>query len=335
MNTLETLGKKIIAARRELGFRKRSEFAKEIDISEKFLQRYEQGKEPPPMKIISYICEQLKINPRAFIYGEFNKVNFRGAKKLYTSDKVKIAAIKDGIETLIEFGVAHYNRFDFIGNPNPEIAAREFIEHYNLNKNDFNTWEKVIKVLSERYIFVFAIPIKGNTSALIHEAEPFFIVLNSNEPIDRWSFSLLHEIGHLIAPSQIKGTDEEERYADIFAGSVLIPEEFRYSLWEKLRDCIKNRKYKTFFEKVRKLNDKVSPEAVFFTLIRDFEYDFGKFAQFRKKAKEIRDSERRTLKIKGKYFLPKRYKALIEDLYKNELITQARKEELLLKDFSE
>jgi len=329
MDRLEILGKKIYMARRKLGYKKRIDFAKILGLDEKEIKKYEEGVEPPPLHLIHFLCSSLKIDPRAFIYGEIGVVKFRGKQNLSITDEAKIAAIKDGIETLIELGKAHYNRFDFIGDPNPEISAKEFIEHYSLDKKDFNTWDKVVKVLSERDIFVFAIPLE-NSSALIHDSEPFFIVLNSNEPMDRWSFSLLHEIGHLIAPSEIKGTDDEEKYGDIFAGSVLIPKEIRYSLWKGLKNFVKNRNYKTFFDKVRKLNNKVSPEAVFYTLIKEFDFDFGKLAQFKKKAKEIREKE---ATFAEKYLFPKKYKQLVEDLYKDGFITIGRKQELLLEDF--
>jgi len=74
----------------------------------------------------------------------------------------------------------------------------------------------------------------------------------------------------------------------------------------------------------------VSPEAVFYTLVKEFDFDFGKFAQFKKKAKELRKNENIP---NEKFYFPKRYRQLINELYEENLITAKRKDELLLKDF--
>jgi transcriptional regulator with XRE-family HTH domain len=324
------LGKKIRNARKELGYKRIEDFAKEVNIPVSELRKAENGEVLPPLKVVGFVCRQFNIPPRAFIHVSLEKENllFRGKKKnhkLAESDKNKLAVLKDLIETLIEFGEAHYNRFDFEGNPNPEIAARKFIEVYHLRKKNFNTWKTVLPLLAKKNIYVFAIPLKSH-SALIHNAEPFFIVFNSNEPIDRWSFSLLHEIGHFIAPEE---EQDNEAYADNFAGNVLIPEEMRYELWRKLNVYIKKRWYGKFFSAVRQFNRLVSPEAVFYTLIKTFDGDLGKFSQFRKYCEKKRVEE--SFSGKGKVLYPKVITEKLRKLFEEGKITEGRYKELTLR----
>ena len=324
------LGEKIRNARKELGYKKVDDFAEKLNIPVSELRKIERGKILPPLRVVGFICRQLNIPPRAFIHISLEKENllFRGKKKnreLKESDRNKLAVLKDLIETLIEFGEAHYNRFDFEGDPNPEIAAREFIEIYHLNRKDFNTWKIVLPLLAKKNIYVFAIPLKSH-SALIHNAEPFFIVFNSNEPIDRWSFSLLHEIGHFIAPEE---EQDNEAYADNFAGNVLIPEEMRYELWRKLNLYIKKRWYGRFFSAVRRLNHLVSPEAVFYALVKTFDEDWGKFSQFKKYCEKRRAEE--SIPGKGEVLYPKVIKEKLFKLLTEGKITEGRYKELLLR----
>ncbi len=335
-DTLKELGRKIRNARKELGFNRREDFAKAVSLPVFSIKKIEKGEVPPPLTLIHFLCNKLKVPPRAFIYGRIKDNNFlfRGRKKykrLSEVDKVRIAVIKDLIETLIEFGKAHYNRFDFTGNPNPEIAAREFIETYNLNKEDFNTWKVVMPLLSQKNIFVFGIPLQSQ-SAVVHDSEPFFIVFNSEEPADRWSFSLLHEIGHFVAPEEEKN---DEAYADSFAGNVLIPEGMRYKLWRELESLIKKRWYRRFFTKVRNMDPLISPEAVFLTLIKTFyaNPDFGRFAQFRKTAQKLRQEERQSGKPiyqNGKILYPRIVLEKLKELLSEGKITLRRYQELTM-----
>lgn len=328
---LKELGKRIRNARKELGFRRREEFAKAVDLPVLRIERIERGIEPPPLKLIHFLCTGLRIPARALIYGcvEENNFLFRGKRKLSEADKLKIAVIKDLIETLIYFGKAHYNRFDFTGDANPEKAAREFIQTYRLKNEDFNTWEVIVPLLSEKNIYVFGIPLQSQ-SAIIHDSEPFFIVFNSREPADRWSFSLLHEIGHFIAPKEEK---EDESYANSFAGNVLIPEDMRYHLWKKFGPLIRRRWYKRFFTQIRNMNSLVSPEAVFLTLVKTFYSDFGRFAQFKRTAQQLRELEKEsqnTLYPQGKILYPKVVLKKLKELVEEGKITQGRYKELIL-----
>ncbi|WP_457568326.1 helix-turn-helix domain-containing protein [Desulfurobacterium sp.] len=326
MEGLEILGEKIKKARKELGFKRREDFAKFLDIDTSLLAKYEQGKEAPPFKIIGFLCKKLGIPPRGFIYGNYLGLSFRGSYRLKESDKLKIASIAQNINSLIEFGKIYHNRFDFIGHENPRVAARTFIEHYNLNKNGFNTWRVIKDLLSERDIFIFAIPLNSKSAAIPQE-EPFFIVLNSNEPKDRWSFSLLHEIGHLIAPEVFR---KNENYANEFASAVLIPEDYIPRLWKELGNYIINWKLGNLYYKIRELNKFVSPEAVCYSLVKTYlpnKKGMALYSKFKKFASQERKKEKES---NNKPFIafPKKYAQKVCELYKEGKITYGRMKEL-------
>lgn len=316
--------KRIKQLRRELGYKTPQELAEKINVPVEDIEDYEKGKEPVPLSYVFRLCQLAGIQVRYFLKTDQLNLSYRGKKKLSTQYKARILAIKDGLKLLKEERLIEDNRIDYIEEHNPEIAAHRFIEYYGLKKDGFNTYETIIKTLSKRDMFVFFIPLE--VSALVLEEDPFFIVINSKEPQDRWSFSLLHEVGHLIAPPDIKKKEDFiENYANIFAAAVLIPKEYRYRLWEKLGRYIEGRNYNTFFNEVRKLNKLVSPEAVFLTLIREFmpEPDYGRFNQFKKKAKEIRQTEKQS---DTTIYIPEEYTKKISKI---ELITEGRKKELV------
>jgi transcriptional regulator with XRE-family HTH domain len=324
MEKLKILGERIKKARKELGLRKREEFAKLMGIEPNELAKYEQGKEAPPFRIISYLCKELGIPPRSFVYGNPLKLSFRGKVRLKESDKYKLISLAQNIDALVKFGKIYHNRFDFIGHGNPQIAARIFIEHYNLNKEDFNTWQIVKDLLSERDIFIFAVPLNSKSAAIPQE-EPFFIVLNSNEPRDRWSFSLLHEIGHLIAPENFK---EDENYANEFASAVLIPEDFLPKLWKKFKELIVSWKFGRLYYEIRKLNEFVSPEAVCYSLVKTYlpsKKGMILYSKFKKFASKEREKESLNNKVIA---IPKKYAEKVYELYREGKITYGRMKEL-------
>lgn len=331
----EELRTKIKALRKEIGCKTQEELAKRLNIPVEDIKAYESGKKPVPLSYATKLCELAGVQVRYLLSPQEIQLSYRGEKKQKIKEEMQVKAIQDGLKILKEQNLIKENRLDYIDENNPEIAASHFIEYYGLKNKDFNTFEIVRKKLAERDIFVFSLPI--DTSALVVEEDPFFIIINSKEPKDRWSFSLLHEIGHLIAPPEIKKKknfqatkrkkDFIEDYADIFAGAVLIPKEYRYTLWNKLGKYIENRNYIKFFEEVRELNDFVSPEAVFLALIREFmeEPDYKIFGHFRKIAKEIRNKEEERQGKKEKD-IPKEY---IQRIKKLKNITEGRKNELV------
>ncbi len=318
------LGEKIKALRKELGYKTPEELAEKINISAEDIKSYEKGKKTIPMSFITRLCIHAGIKVRYFLRLEKPKFSYRGKGTIGIQQESKILTIYDGLKLLKEARKVEDNRIDYIEENNPEIAAHRFIEYYGLKTDGFNTYKDIVNILLKRDIFVFFLPL--DASALVSEEDPFFIVINSKEPEDRWSFSLLHEVGHLIAPPHIKRERNYiEKYADIFAGAVLIPKQYRYKLWTKLGKYIEGRNYVTFFEEVRKLNKLVSPEAVFLNLIREFmpEPDYGRFRQFKKKAEEIRRSQEEQ---KSEYYIPDKYKHKIQEI---SFITEARKKELV------
>lgn len=317
------LGEKIRALRKELGYKAPEELAEKINIPAEDIKAYEKGTKEIPMSFITRLCIHAGIEVRYFLRLEKPKFSYRGKGAIGIHQESKILTIYDGLKLLKEARKLEDNRIDYIEENNPEIAAHRFIKYYGLKTDGFNTYKDVVNILLKRDIFVFFLPL--DVSALVSEEDPFFIVINSKEPEDRWSFSLLHEVGHLIAPPHIKRDHKYiEKYADIFAGAVLIPKEYRYELWTKLGKYIEGRNYITFFKEVRKLNKLVSPEAVFLNLIREFmpEPDYGRFRQFKKKAEEIRRGQKEQ---KSEYYIPDEYKHKIREI---SFITEARKKEL-------
>ena len=345
MTQLQTLGKKILKARKALGYNKRADFAKKLNIPEKELKSYEQGLKAPPIKIIVSLCNELNLPIRAFIYGKKPKIIFRTNNKCNLSkidnivDETLIEAVADGLNTLHSLGKILPQKFEgFVSTSNPEETGERFIKTYDLREKNFNTWEKVMELLSQKDIYVFALPLSSKISALVHQDYPFFIVLNSNEPKDRWSFSLLHEIGHLIAPEEIKkNPEEEENYANLFAKSVLIPKQLRFLLWRKFKNYIlswNEKNYQYFFEHVRKINPLVSPESIFYTLVQDFwDVELGKkiFGKFKKLSRKLREKDIEFIRPDGGKYYPTKYKEIVEELVKKGEISYNRKEELLFK----
>ncbi len=323
------LGKKIARARKELGYRSQKELGRAVDLPYREISRIEKGEVLPPIKLVVFLCGKMGIPVRAFVYQnvEDRAVLFRCGRqkgRLPESVKGRIGVIKDLLETLMEFGAIEPPGFHFKGDPDPELAAREFVSAYGLKDQDFNTWEVLWPVLAENGVYVFAMPLPRG-SAIVHKENPFFIILNSDEPYDRWSFSLLHEIGHLVAPKEEK---ENENYADVFAREVLIPERLRARLWKRLGKYVRNRWFRKFYEEVRATNPFVSPESVFFTLVRTFEGNFGKFGQFKKFCREERARER--WPEQGKVLYPRKIMEKLRELLEEGKITEGRYQELVL-----
>jgi len=345
MAQLQALGEKILKARKALGYKKRAEFAKKLSLPENELKLYEQGVKAPPVKIIISLCNELNLPIRAFLYGKKPKVIFRTNNRCNLFeidniiDEILIEAVADGLNTLHTLGKISPQKFEnSIASSNPEETGENFIKTYKLEEKNFNTWEKVMELLAEKDIYVFALPLISKISALVHQDYPFFIVLNSNEPKDRWSFSLLHEIGHLIVPEEIKkNPEEEENYANLFAKSVLIPKQLRFLLWKKFKNYIlswNEKNYQYFFEQVRKINPLVSPESIFYTLVQDFwDIELGKriFGKFKKLSKKLREKDIEFIRPDGGKYFPTKYIKMVEELVKRGEISYNRKEELLLK----
>ena len=343
--SLQELGVKIKKARQALKFKSLKEFAEVVQIPSEKIKNYEEGKEAPPVKLIAYLCKELNIPVRAFIYGGKPRVVFRTHKKCNVShlhnivDETLIEALADTLRTLESLGEISPKKFErFQSTFNPEKTGEIFIKTYKLEERKFNTWDKVMNLLSEKDIYVFALPFKSKISALVHEDPPFFIVLNSNEPKDRWSFSLLHEIGHLIAPEEVKSSlqEEEENYANLFAKSVLIPKQLRIVLWKNLKKYIlswREEDYCCFFRQIREINPLISPESVFYVLVQDFyDIELGKkfFGKFKKCVKRLREKDIEFVRPDGQKYFPRKLIEIIDRLEKEGKISSNRKKELLL-----
>ncbi|MCS7317327.1 MAG: hypothetical protein NZZ41_03270 [Candidatus Dojkabacteria bacterium] len=170
----------------------------------------------------------------------------------------------------------------FLFELNPEKSAINFIEHYNLRTLSFNSLRQIQILLYKLNIDLKILPIKNYYST----SKNYTIILNSNTPIDTWALSILLELSKIIIPKELQSKD----YIYTFSNSILIPPSFRIVLWKKLYTFISNRNYKLFFYNIKKIDNFVSPESVFFTLTKYYEKDFGKFYQFKLFCQKIRNT---------------------------------------------
>lgn len=326
MANFQALGKRIRQARREIGYRRRRDLARDLGLPEKEIAEVEKGLKAPPHRLIGFLSHRLGVSPRALIWGDLKRENLlfrhRGKIELTEKEKAQIWTFRDLLETLEEAGLIRCAHLNFQASGSPEEAARKFIEHFGLKSDWFNTWPDVLAVLSRKGVFVFGLPLRRG-SAIVHLDHPFFIVLNSREPEDRWSFSLFHEIAHLSAPEDLR---DNEPYANTFASYVLIPEGMRYELWQNLRPFMHPRGHIEFYQRVRNLSPYVSPEAVYYTLINTFGGPIHHFNDFKKLCASLRDREEK--KLSGVLYT-KRILDALDEAVKRGLISRGRRRELL------
>ncbi len=171
---------------------------------------------------------------------------------------------------------------------NPAIAARIAREWLSLaEKNDFDTYRSAVE---SKGILVFRsngyngnwqipkeIPILGFT--LYDPICPVIFIKKLN-PETRQSFTLMHELGHLLLHKESSIDDENdlqshqgrERDANAFAGRVLVPDDFLMKIYDESRPSDVSR-YDAWLENQRKTWG-VSGEVILRRLL-----DSGRLAQ--------------------------------------------------------
>jgi len=230
------------------------------------------------------------------------------------------------------------NRLDYKSQSlDPKLDAERFIEFYGLSKDEINSFEKIREILEERDIFVFSLPINHSFhEGIVYVKSPVFIVLSSYIRYPKASFSLAHEVGHLVYSGVNVGSGEEERLADKFATHLVVPDgvlDLVKSLKSKAsRISYKNRFFIFASLICKEFDCKVAPEVALAKLFYCGEINYPEFEKWRKKLLTI---QKRYKNPKVSWIkkwisslgvsLPKKYKEAVDKLN----VSPSRKEEML------
>jgi len=210
----------------------------ENKISRQALHKYEKGTVEPDFDMIQDIAEVLDLKPDYFyreISVEINQIAFRKLTSLSQKEQHRI------IETARDYLSRYLELEQIIGKQpsvhNPldgipietkddvEKAAQKLRQVWELGKDPlFN----VLELLEDQGIKI--IELEGDESidgfsTWVNESIPV-IGLNSNkkESLDRYRFTVLHELGHLLLDIKSSSEKDHEKLCNYFAGAMLLPQ---------------------------------------------------------------------------------------------------------------
>lgn len=207
--------------------------------NKQFLNRLETGEAKPDSEMISDLCKALEVTTDYFFRESavaLEDIRFRKRKKLSAKENDKaIHKTAEYLERYLELenllGIDNSIPFKPKG---IKIKNADEVEQaaFNLRRewgigNDaiFN----VVEMLEEHNIKVLPLTLDPAFSGMstIVKDNIAVVVLNDNNalPIVRKRFTALHELGHLYLNLSDFDEKESEKFCDIFAGSMLLPEE--------------------------------------------------------------------------------------------------------------
>ncbi len=206
-------------------------------VSQAMLSKIENRLLPPTPELAEKLASALRF-PVAFFYQQdrahgFPHYHHRRRASLGSKALAKVHAVinirRQHISKLLK---SYENEVD---KPIPIIdldeksisaadAARMVREYWMLPRGPVENLTSVIEAAGGIVIVTdFGTPLLDGVSFRMHGLPPIF-VMNSEVPVDRYRFSLAHELGHMVLHS-LPGNDDDvmEREADEFASSFLMP----------------------------------------------------------------------------------------------------------------
>lgn len=225
--------------------------------NKQFLNRLETGEAKADSEILSVLCKALDLNPDYFFREatvSLEDIRFRKLKKLSAREQEKVhyktveyleryLELEDllGIDNSIPFKPKSKK----VSSPTEvEQAAANLREDWHIGQDAlFN----IIEMLEENNIKVLPLevdPAFSGMSTVVKEKIPVIVLNSSKEiPIVRKRFTALHELAHLYLDLSHLDDKQAEKYCDLFAAAMLLPE-------EKLKQFFGNKRTQVFMQEL-------------------------------------------------------------------------------------
>lgn len=206
-------------------------------VSKQALHKYEKGVVEPDLDMVQEISEALNLKPDYFyrqIPVEINDIAFRKLTSLSKKEQLRIIeTARDHLSRYLELEQIigkqpnidnPLNGFNIKTKQDVERAAQKLREVWNLGTDPlFN----VLELLEDHGIKV--VELEGNDSidgfsTWVNGKIPV-IGLNKQrrESLDRYRFTVLHELAHLLLEIEEFSEKEQESFCNYFAGAMLFP----------------------------------------------------------------------------------------------------------------
>lgn len=204
-------------------------------VTKQALNKYEKGLMKPDTEILLLLCNALDVRPDYFTRETIVKlenIEFRKLKKLSSKESARIK------EKAIDILERYYELEDILG---IDEKFKNPIEDFKIN--DYQDVERAVEKLKGEWKLgedplnnVIELLEDNNIKVIEIESGPEFVglstwkgiknpvvVVNSNQPLDRKRFTVLHELGHILMKVEHHPEKEREQFCHFFAGAMLIP----------------------------------------------------------------------------------------------------------------
>lgn len=225
--------------------------------NKQFINRLETGEAKPDSEILIILSKALDVNPDYFFREatvSLEEIRFRKLKKLPLREQDKIIhKTAEHLERYLELedllGINNSMPFppkakQATSPEDVEQAAQDLREEWNIGTDGLSN---VIEMLEEHNIKVLPIEVDeafSGMSTIVQNKIPVIVFNNSNTiPLVRKRFTLLHELAHLYLDLAHLDEKQAEKYCDMFAGAMLLPE-------EKLKQYFGNKRTKVFMQEL-------------------------------------------------------------------------------------
>lgn len=237
---LDRLNPEMVTYARELRGITKKELSELIGKTPAALTRIEQGSLRPELDTFFTLARVLRVEPyflarnsASFPAFDYSKIHFRGQRKVSATQKRMLIREGEAVCDLLDCFSTH-------GILYPDDSVREFstvisndfdIEKLALDVRNnlglgFGPIDNLIGALEAAGIFVVFLQnrhdIVVDAFSTIYSNRPC-IVICSYDSYSRVLFSIAHELGHLLIHEYTDGGMQQEREANRFAGSFLLP----------------------------------------------------------------------------------------------------------------
>jgi Zn-dependent peptidase ImmA (M78 family)/DNA-binding XRE family transcriptional regulator len=229
---------------------KKSELARQLDISPAMITYYEQGKRQPSLKIVTQIAEIIKV-PLEYFFSEKEytcQTASRGMGNISKEEKEEVADFQLIVDNFLnvagsnEVDLAYTGPKEYLG----QVITDQAIGSIKilLDLPDILDYESLSEALWRHWkIPIFYIPFKSQqlSGITIKRDNIFVIFINKGHTVERNFFSLAHELGHVLMHlkdddciiSRLSSRHPLEKQASDFARRFIVPS---IPLQEKLQN---------------------------------------------------------------------------------------------------
>lgn len=228
-------------------------------VSKQAISKYEKGESLPGSHILILLSQALGVKPDYFFREpQFAISNIEFRKKAKMGAK-EVEAIKEEIRDIIERYLEIEEVWDYLpsfSNPVKDMPVASDKDTYEVVKELKNAWNigedgilSVTDLLESKNIKVVEITADDSFDGLSgyvnnNENMPF-VVVNKSFDVERFRFTALHELGHLVMslPEEME-KKEKERLCHLFASEMLISREAFIEVLGERRNDISLRELK-------------------------------------------------------------------------------------------